>query len=574
MPSSRTIAASIALAALLAAPARADGPPRGVVLSIDGDNIYVDLGSEDGVAEGSELRLHHVIEARHPATGKKVRDQFLLGTLRVSLIGRGLAVASAPPALRPRVAVGDRVELASPPVAHVDPWREPSAGQPIDPYAPSDTRARAAAAGRAVAADRAVAAAWRSSLGVAPAERIRVWQRFLSENPRSPHARAAATEITALERRLAEERAAAGQSGEDRAARMAVDRLRALSPSFATGGPLAFQSPRRAYQGSPVAFSFLLVRPGAVGEAWLYHRPAGAGTYRRIRLARDGDGYLRAVLPGDRVAPPGVEYFVEVLGRGQPAPSPAFGSESAPLRVAVDRSAEPVRADIEDRSRVSLFVDLVDFDGLASEWDQYLHGEVDFMYRFFRPIYSLRLGFGTMSGTGGPKDVIDADPGGDCMSGGERMCRKVGFNFGYAELELRLGDLVAVMARPQFGSAYNDTSPSTDEDREFFQAFGVRGRVRIGHELGSNLLLGASTTRRLGKVFEGAFTWDVIPRWPIVLSVQVTDQPVVEDYGVRLISDIGWRGVSWLYPSLRLAYQARDIDHAGASLGAAVNFDW
>jgi hypothetical protein len=223
---------------------------------------------------------------------------------------------------------------------------------------------------------------------------------------------------------------------------------------------------------------------------------------------------------------------------------------------------------------VSLFVDLVDFDGLGSEWDQYLHGEVDFMYRFFRPIYSLRLGFGTMSGTGGPKDVIDADPDGECMSDGERMCRKVGFNFGYAELELRLGDLVAVMARPQFGSAYNDTSPSTDEDREFFQAFGVRGRVRIGHELGSNLILGASTTRRLGKVFEGAFTWDVIPRWPIVLSVQVTDQPVVEDYGVRLISDIGWRGVSWLYPSLRLAYQARDIDHAGASLGAAVNFDW
>ncbi len=102
----------------------------------------------------------------------------------------------------------------------------------------------------------------------------------------------------------------------------------------------------------------------------------------------------------------------------------------------------------------------------------------------------------------------------------------------------------------------------------------MRGRVRIGQELGSNLILGASTTRRLGKVFEGAFTWDVIPRWPIVLSVQVTDQPVLEDYGVRLISDIGWRGVSWLYPSLRLAYQARDIDHAGASLGAAVNFDW
>ena len=39
------------------------------------------------------------------------------------------------------------------------------------------------------------------------------------------------------------------------------------------------------------------------------------------------------------------------------------------------------------------------------------------------------------------------------MRGGEFMCRKVGYNFGYAELELRLGDLVALMARPQWGSS-------------------------------------------------------------------------------------------------------------------------
>ena len=43
---------------------------------------------------------------------------------------------------------------------------------------------------------------------------------------------------------------------------------------------------------------------------------------------------------------------------------------------------------------------------------------------------------------------------------------------------------------------------------------------------------------------------------------------------VRLIGDVGYRSVSWIYPSLRLSYQARDIDHAGVSGGLAMNFDW
>ena len=50
--------------------------------------------------------------------------------------------------------------------------------------------------------------------------------------------------------------------------------------------------------------------------------------------------------------------------------------------------------------------------------------------------------------------------------------------------------------------------------------------------------------------------------------------PVPENFGVRLIGDVGYRSLSWFYPSLRLSYQARDIDHAGVSGGLAMNFDW
>jgi hypothetical protein len=130
------------------------------------------------------------------------------------------------------------------------------------------------------------------------------------------------------------------------------------------------------------------------------------------------------------------------------------------------------------------------------------------------------------------------------------------------------------MVRPVIGSAYLDPRREEGADREFFSAYGLRARLRLGHEQATNLALGLSLTKRLGNLFEAAFTWDVIPRFPIVLSAQVTDQPVPGEYGVRLITDVGWRGPSWVYPSIRVAYQARDLDHAGISGGLAANFDW
>ena len=50
--------------------------------------------------------------------------------------------------------------------------------------------------------------------------------------------------------------------------------------------------------------------------------------------------------------------------------------------------------------------------------------------------------------------------------------------------------------------------------------------------------------------------------------------PVTENFGVRLIADVGLRKLSWFYPSLRVSYQARDIDHTGVSGGFVMNFDW
>jgi hypothetical protein len=186
----------------------------------------------------------------------------------------------------------------------------------------------------------------------------------------------------------------------------------------------------------------------------------------------------------------------------------------------------------------------------------------------------MRLGFASMAGEGGPKDAIAQ---GECDRGDDvnDPCRRVAFTYTYVELEFKLSDLVAVMVRPMLGGGFSTDHRLEDPAfGDFRSSLGLRGRVRIGHEQETNLALGVGSISSFGTLFEAAFTWDVVPRFPIVLSTQVTDQPVVDDFGVRLIADIGYRGLSWVYPSLRLAYQARNIDLSGVSAGFAVNFDW
>ena len=91
----------------------------------------------------------------------------------------------------------------------------------------------------------------------------------------------------------------------------------------------------------------------------------------------------------------------------------------------------------------------------------------------------------------------------------------------------------------------------------------------IRKSFGTNLVLGASFTACVGTLLEAAYNWLPNPIVPVQITIQVTDQPVVEDFGVRLVGDVGLRRVSWFFPSVRVSYQARDYDHTGFSGGFA-----
>jgi hypothetical protein len=559
-----------------------------VVLAIQGQDIYVDMGAKDGVGAGSELELLHEVVARDPRSGSTLRDRFALGTITVVKSGTSISVAHADKDLTKRVLVGDQVRLASAKRTFVDPWAEQVAASKGEP---KPQPIAAPAPGPAVDHAGLARQAWQDTLGQPYDQRIARWVKLLEQDPQSPYRKAIEGEIASLKvqtkaREAALEKARSTQASTrnprvaDLVAQLEMGPVDHNLPLFV--GPID-----RAVPGRDIELAFLARSPASITGAWLYVRPAGAPGFTRLELTRDGDAYLRGTIAGSLVRGTHVEWYVEIKGVDESDIQAVVGSQQEPRIIEIDRPAEeePI---YQGRSHIDGHIDYVDFDGGFNKgFDQYTQAELDFTYRFLKPVYAVRVGWGMLNGTGGPKDIIDEDISDRCTDvDGNYRCERMSFSYVYTEVELRVRPNVALMIRPQAGVLVTDTMSQdighcqggaidpNDTRCQFFTGFGARGRVRLGQEFGTNLVLGAAFTSHIGTMLEAAYNWLPNKVVPVQITVQVTDQPVVEDFGVRLIADVGVRKLTWFYPSARLSYQARDLDHSGISGGVALNFDW
>ncbi|HEX2687852.1 MAG TPA: hypothetical protein VHN14_14595 [Kofleriaceae bacterium] len=570
---------------LLLTPLAAHADP--VVLAVEGSEIYIELGAKDGVGAGSELELLHEVAVKDPRTGVTLRDHFALGTLTVARTGNQLSVAHASDDLAKRVLAGDRVRLISPRRVFVDPWVEQvAASKGAEREAPQVPVPHGAAKDE-IDHTELVTRAWQDTLGQSPEQRIARWTELLRADPRTPFQPAIDNEIASLGRQiaardtaLARARSTASEDRDPRIAQLAA----ALTGSPEDGAsPIALAAPTHAAPDRSIELSFLVRRPAAATRGWLYVRPSGAQGFHRVELRPDGDAYLRATIERDLVRGAQLQWYVEAAGAAPAELKPVLGSHDAPRVISIDPiiGEAPIQ---HGRSHIDAHVDYVDFDGKLNQgFDQYYQAEIDLTYRFIDPVYAVRLGFGTLSGTGGPKAVIDKDPDHCIDSGGKYACQHIAFTYVYTEVEYRIRPSVVIMLRPQAGVLSTDPLPMEDEGRcstanvagcAFKTGLGLRGRLRFGSEDETNLVLGAAFSRGVGTLLETAYHWLPARTVPVQLTVQVTDQPVIEDFGVRLIGDLGWRGLAWFYPSVRLSYQARNINHTGISGGLALNFDW
>ncbi len=592
------VAAVLSILAGLVAPAAANP----VVLAVNGKDVYIDLGAHDGVGAGTDLELLHEVVVRDPRTGAMLRDHFARGTLVVVKSGERVSLARVNDDLD-RVLVGDRIRVLSAKRTFVDPWAQQVAAQqpppevvtarPRGPANQASTTPATPKPGASIThppqVDHAtlVGAALEDTLGKPPEERVTRWLKFLGDAPKTTYTEAVQREIATLRAQIKARDAALAKQRSTRSEDLAP-RVAALAAQLdASGGfaALLVGPVHRAEPGRPIDLSFVIRDPSQVARAWLYVRAPGAPGFERQELTFHGDAYLRGRIAEALVRAPNVQWYVEVAAAAGAAPQPVIGSPGAPRSIDVQHSIidEPIAS---GRSHIDAHVDYVDFDGdLGNGFDQYYQAEIDFTYRFLEPVYAVRLGFGSLSGIGGPKDVIDDSPE-DCVdTEGIYRCARVSFSYIYTEVELRVRENVAIMLRPQAGLLTRDTlagegsanrcSDARELDKcSFFTGFGGRARLRLGNEAETSLVIGAGFTDGVGTVLEAAYQWRPLRVMPVQLSINVTDQPINEDLGVRLIADVGWRGLSWFYPSARVSYQARDIDHAGVSGGVAFNFDW
>ncbi len=527
----KRVVRSLALVLALSASAAADDEiVKGSVVKVEQQEIYVSFGSRQGVAAGAALRLKRPIKLKHPVTRAIVEDWVPIGSATVTQAGGGLSRAVVGE-LVTQIKVGDVVEVLidRADAAPVDP--PPPVPVPPTPSGPAADPAAVEVLGLFAA-----------QTGQPIEARIAGWERYLSMRADSKYADAVRRELDAL--------------------RELRDRLRPTSAS--TGVDVVttvdHEPAKTARAGEPTSLVFVLAHPERVASAFLHYRPRGARTYRSLLLAREHDIYLRGVIPAAFVAPPGVDYFVEVStpsGRS----GLALGSPTEPVALEV---APPPLTDqfgaAPGKSSVKIAADYLSFSTFdkrsGDRTDRMATANVDFVYRLRSWVQSIGVGYGVYAGTGGYADQTWTT---------DAPAPRSGFHYGYADIEvggriekvaLSVGSkLIAGVGREGFGT-------------------GIEGRIRIGERDATNLLFAARTVEQVGFLTDIRFGARPAPKLLVGVSVGATNQPNQGDVGVKLATELEWIGFSNVSIIVRGSWQGRDIDHGGIGGGGGLGFYW
>jgi hypothetical protein len=287
--------------------------------------------------------------------------------------------------------------------------------------------------------------------------------------------------------------------------------------------------------------------------AVVHVRRKGKTAYRSIAMESLGPRYWGATLPGDAVADPGMEYFVE----GVPEKGSAIaivGTADSPKEAEVD--PHPVTGKQPGTlAQLAMWTEYASFNTKRAN-DYVFQTEGNFGWRLGDVgIRAIRSGFGVLRGKGGSLDDLDKlgkDP------------RDVGLTYGYIESEFGITPTFSLLTRPIIGL------------REGGVTGGAQSFFRVGSDLKTNLLVGGEVLGTVGLRGIVQLDWRTIPRVPIMFRSEVTNQPAGSggDIGARLIGQVGYELARDFTISVRGSYQGRTINHAGPGAGVAVGYQW
>jgi len=280
------------------------------------------------------------------------------------------------------------------------------------------------------------------------------------------------------------------------------------------------------------------------------YRRKGELDYLSLDMVEKGNGFFGVTLPTRETRPPGIEYYltvkdanaVEVLAFSNPA-QPQLVRVSKTVRFYLDKEEEQALYGGR-KSKVHLFQEYVRF----STKEHYYRLDMDYLYRVFSNLYSIRMGMGGLRGKGvahrGAAPEFSA------------------FYYGYSEVELRALPYLAFINKILLG-IHNEGVGA-----------GYECRIRVGRELGTNLLLGLLAAQRVGTQGLIQLKVPVTDRFTTGGTVSVENFPVSREKGFRLWLDVSYSLREAYAIGLRIGFAARDIHRTGVNVGGGMTFNF
>ena len=520
----------------------------GWVVSMDGPDVVVDLGSTQGLHSGDVVEIWRPIRLKHPVTGKVITDRFRTGELVLGQVRGNLSWARPVGTLERSVAIGDIVQRSI--VSDVS--KEPAvtnSGAPLPENQPANTAKGQRAASiqpeqsKAVPTDddaMQVAQLFEMMQGRSPLERAANYEHFVR------------THRTRFARTLLEEAAllrAQASSTEEATAETGVVHQVAIPETVRPNRPLVIG----------------LWMPGKHAGAVLQVRSDTEPSYTPLAMQLTSPDYYEAVIPADMMKPGAIALCIERVEPDGKA-YPLVGTASLPRRIVI--RSEPNRSESTNHhGLVRLVTDYANWNrGRGNDYAWQTEGDIGIRLED-KGIRAVRSGFGVYRGQGGTLaelDVYHLQP------------RSVGLTYGYLEGEFGFSSFASLIGRATVGLGEDGVTGGA-------QAF-----VRLGNDLNTNLMLGGEVLGGIGLRGIAQLELKQFERFPITLRSEVTNQPVgvksteqpinstypivrdASDIGVRVIGQLGYRVIPSLTLALRGSYQGRTINHAGPGGGAAV----
>ena len=525
----------------------------GTVLSIDEEDIVVDLGMSKGGTEGSVVELWRPFKLRHPVTGKILVDRFRIGRLKLVQVQRTLAWARPVGDLARAPAEGDVVVL---PVDAVAVAKTGLAKTQAPQLAPATTtpEGKGNDGERGDASDpeaRELSAIFDALKGQPPAARILRYEQHARSHPGSKYARVLYEEAAYLRRLFATKGDGSESVPKEPSPRAAI------------------RAPEWALAATPLTMGIEM--PGASG-AVLHMRHAGEMAYRSYPMRGAGAGYFRAAVPAEQMKSPEVEFFVESTNAAGVA-TPVVASAESPDRIEVHDAPRPEPPAKTDAT-VALFTDFADYNRLhRNDYSWQTEGYFGLRYHDVG-VRAVRSGFGVYRGVGGSLEELD-------VIGSPRAQGRA-----YLRLPGRR------VRRHHLHRAHRASRARAHQRRSDRRRPAVRSpRQRQGHQH----LARRRGPRRHRPQGDRRAPVEHHPRVPIVIRTEVTNQPAGTaprqsiadgttstsngsltggDIGARAMVQVGYRFVPSVTLAVRGSYEGRTIQHAGPGAGLGVTYTW